>query len=64
MDIGSAIAIFNSAIFQILEQCAHWYPRAAEHPGTAEALGISLHRSAASPADCALLAHAPILADF
>jgi hypothetical protein len=54
----------GDAVFQVLEQSGHRDSRAAEHPGSTDALGISLYLRAASPAEFALRAHGPILADF
>jgi hypothetical protein len=54
----------GDAVFQVLEQSSHRDSCAAEHPDSTDALGISLHRRAATPAEFALRAHGPILADF
>jgi hypothetical protein len=54
----------GDAVFQVLEQSSHRNSRAAEHPGSTDALGIPLNCRAASPAQFTLRAHGPILADF
>jgi hypothetical protein len=52
----------GDAVFQVFEQGCHRDPCAAEHPGTTDALRITLHCGAASPPEFGLPAHGPIVA--
>lgn len=52
----------GEAVFQVFEQGCHRDPGAAEHPGTTDALRITLHCGAASSPEVGLRAHGPIVA--